>query len=74
MIKKLISFNDTMALKLEELTKEHKTTQSRVIESALMIYILMNAGSKQTTNKINNIVSEHQDIIFKDLDKITKKD
>jgi histidinol dehydrogenase len=73
MIKKMFSVSELMAKTIEDLAKQQNTTQSRIIETSLMMYVLFNTASPEATKKINKLVSEHQEIIYNDLEKIIKK-
>lgn len=68
--KKLFSISEPLCLQLEEMAKNHRTTQSRIIESALMVYLLMDSSNKANTKKIDKIVKNNQTEILTELQRI----
>ena len=72
MIKKLISFSDPMALRLEQLAKEQSTTQSRIIETALTIYTMVHIGAPLQAQKLQEMIPTNQVDIFQELERIKK--
>ena len=74
MIKKLFSISEPLVLRLEQIAKEQKTTQSRIIEASLMVYLMMDKGNNTITKQIQELTSKNQKIILKELDKLDKKD
>jgi hypothetical protein len=74
MIKKLFSISEPLVLRLEQIAKEQKTTQSRIIEASLMVYLMMDKGNNNITKQIQELTTKNQKIILKELDKLDKKD
>lgn len=72
MIKKLVSLSDTMAKRLEQTAKEQKTTQSRIIETALVVYTMMNIGAPLQAQKLQEMIPNNQIDIFDELDRLSK--
>jgi predicted transcriptional regulator len=68
--KKLFSISQPLCIKLEEIAKNHRTTQSRIIESALTIYLLMETANKSNTKKIDKIVRTNQELLLTEIEKL----
>jgi predicted transcriptional regulator len=49
-MKKLLSISDNVALKLAQVAKEQNSTQSKIAETALVIYMMIHVQSKNFTN------------------------
>ena len=74
MIKKLFSISEPLALRLEQIAKEQKTTQSRIIETSLMVYLMMDKGNNTISKQLQELTSKNQKLILQEMDKIIKKD
>ena len=74
MPKKLFSISEPLALRLEQVAKEQKTTQSSIIQASLLVYLMMDKGNNTISKQIQELSSKNQTIILKELDKIVKKD
>jgi hypothetical protein len=74
MPKKLFSISEPLALRLEQIAKEQKTTQSSIIQASLLVYLMMDKGNNTISKQIQELTSKNQKIILKELDKIDKKD
>jgi hypothetical protein len=74
MPKKLFSISEPLALRLEQIAKEQKTTQSSIIQASLMVYLMMDKGNNTISKQIQELTSKNQRIILKELDKLDKKD
>jgi hypothetical protein len=73
MKKKLISFSDNMAVRLESLAIEQGTTQSRVIETALTLYTMIHIGAPLQAQKLQEMIPKNQIDIFEVLEKQFQK-
>jgi hypothetical protein len=74
MPKKLFTISEPLALRLEQVAKEQKTTQSSIIQASLLVYLMMDKGNNTISKQIQELSSKNQTIILKELDKIVKKD
>jgi hypothetical protein len=74
MPKKLFSISEPLALRLEQIAKEQKTTQSSIIQASLLVYLMMDKGNNTISKQIQELTSKNQKIILKELDKLDKKD
>jgi hypothetical protein len=74
MPKKLFSISEPLALRLEQVAKEQKTTQSSIIQASLLVYLMMDKGNNTITKQIQELTSKNQRVILKELDKLDKKD
>ena len=74
MPKKLFSISEPLALRLEQVAKEQKTTQSSIIQASLLVYLMMDKGNNTISKQIQELTSKNQRIILKELDKLDKKD
>jgi predicted transcriptional regulator len=74
MIKKLFSISEPLALRLEQIAKDQKTTQSRIIETSLMVYLMMDKGNNTISKQLQELTSKNQKLILQEMDKIIKKD
>jgi len=59
--------------RLTQLAKEQGTTQSRIVETALTIYIMLNYGSPEQAKKMTDLSTSNQIDIFQELDKLDKR-
>jgi hypothetical protein len=73
MPKKLFTISEPLALRLEQVAKEQKTTQSSIIQASLLVYLMMDKGNNTITKQIQELTSKNQRIILKELDKLDKK-
>jgi hypothetical protein len=74
MPKKLFSISEPLALRLEQVAKEQKTTQSSIIQASLLVYLMMDKGNNTISKQIQELTSKNQRVILKELDKLDKKD
>jgi hypothetical protein len=70
MTKKLISMSEIMADRLESLAKEQGTTQSRIIETALTLYTMIQIGAPLQAQKLQEMIPKNQIDIFQELERI----
>jgi hypothetical protein len=70
MTKKLISMSEIMAQRLESLAKEQGTTQSRIIETALTLYTMIQIGAPLQAQKLQEMIPKNQIDIFQELERI----
>lgn len=70
MTKKLISMSELMASRLESLAKEQGTTQSRIIETALTLYTMIQIGAPLQAQKLQEMIPNNQIDIFQELERI----
>ena len=70
MTKKLISMSEIMADRLETLAKEQGTTQSRIIETALTLYTMIQIGAPLQAQKLQEMIPKNQIDIFQELERI----
>jgi predicted transcriptional regulator len=73
MTKKLISMSEIMADRLQSLAKEQGTTQSRIIETALTLYTMIQIGAPLQAQKLQEMIPKNQIDIFELLEKKIKK-
>jgi hypothetical protein len=73
MTKKLISMSEIMANRLESLAIEQGTTQSRIIETALTLYTMIQIGAPLQAQKLQEMIPKNQIDIFELLEKKIKK-
>ena len=72
MIKKLISMSEPMALRLEQLAQEQGTTQSRIVETALTIFTMVQIGAPLQAQRLQEMIPKNQVDIFQELERIKK--
>lgn len=72
MKKKLISFSEPMALRLEQMAQEQGTTQSRIVETALTIFTMVQIGAPLQAQKLQEMIPKNQIDIFQELERIKK--
>lgn len=76
MPKKLISMEQGLADKLTELAKRHGTTQSRIVDAALTVYLTLDLFAPKGTerlSKLNNQVTI-DDVLKETERRFTRKD
>ena len=72
-MKKLFSMSNQLADRLTKTAKEQGTTQSRIVETALTIYIMLNYGSPEQAKKLGDMIPSNQVTLFEELDRLDKR-
>lgn len=54
-MKKLLSISDNVARQLEQHAKEQKSTQSKVVEVAISLYLALHTGAKAMEQQLRGI-------------------
>ena len=54
-MKKLLTLSNQLSDRLAQLAKEQSTTQSRIVETALTIYIMLNYGSPKQAKNLSDM-------------------
>ncbi len=68
-MKKTFSISDNVVKSLEIHSKENNTTQSRVVEVAISLYLAMHQGAKAMATQINSFTVPGQTDIFDEINK-----
>ncbi len=63
-MKKLFSLSDNVAQRLEQIAKEQKTSQSKLVETAIVIYLMIQYGAPEQAIKLNDLIPKNQIDIF----------
>jgi len=68
-MKKLLSISDNVSKALEQHAKENRTTQSKVVEVAISLYLAMHQGAKAMSNQINSFTEQGKKDLFDEINK-----
>ena len=76
MPKKLFTMDDRLADKLAEVAKRHGTTQSRVVDAALTVYLTLDLFAPKGTEKLSSMKNQVTiDEVLKETERrFTRKD
>jgi len=68
-MKKLISISDNVAHQLEEHAKLNKSSQSKVIEVALALYLALYSSARTMNETFKDLIPKGQTSIFDNIEK-----
>ena len=68
-MKKLVSLSDNVGFKLEAVAKEQNTTQSKLVETAIVIYMMMYFGAPDQAKILTDLIPKNQMSMFDILEK-----
>ena len=71
-MKKTFSISDNVVLRLEQVAKENNSTQSKIVETALIIYMMIQHGAPDQTKMLSDMIPKNQLSLFEVLDSVKK--
>lgn len=76
MTKKIFTMDDNLATKLVQTAKSYKTSQSRIVSTALTLYLMLDKFAPSGMKKVTDLQNDNQvDIydVLKEAERITKR-